>query len=227
MKRKAYHKTLKQQTLPHHIHVVKRALKVGQPQKVPKHAQQVEEGLEGRSTSKGSETCSTSCKVWTKVLCKENLSRKQTSPSPFQPLKSFLCHWTEIWRFRPTPTRSRNLFGTSAKRKCHKHTTERNARDDRGATSPLLFFFVPRRTFLFLFIFSAQNPPPLQICNDLFFYCLASSVNNLFLYYLASLSQKHLPLLSCPTSTIIFSIVLPSTDNLILLFSPQKSFPPW
>jgi hypothetical protein len=73
---------------------------------------------------------------------------------------------------------------------------------------------------------SAQNPPPPQICNDLFFYCLASSVNILFLYYLPSLSHKYLPLLSCPTSTIIFSIVLPSIDNLILLSSPQKSFPP-
>jgi len=146
---------------------------------------------------------------------------------PFQPLKSFLCHWTEIWRFRPTSSRSRNLFlGTRAKRKCHKHITKRNARDDRGATSPLLFFFAPRRTFSFLFILSAQNPPPPQICNDLFFYCLASSVNILFLYYLASLSQKYLSLLSCPTSTIIFSIVLPSTYNLILLSSPQKSFPP-
>jgi hypothetical protein len=124
-------------------------------------------------------------------LCKENLSRKQTSLSPFQPLKSFLCHWIEIWRFRPTPTRSRNLFlGTSAERKCHKHTTKGDARDDRVATCPLLFFFVSRRTFPFLFIFSAQSPPPPQIWNDLFFCCLASSVNNLFLYYLASLSQK-------------------------------------
>jgi hypothetical protein len=34
---------------PHHI-LLKRALKVGQPQKVPKHAQQVEEGL-GRSVN--------------------------------------------------------------------------------------------------------------------------------------------------------------------------------
>jgi hypothetical protein len=92
VKRKAYHQTLKQQKPPHHILIVKTALKVGQPQKVPKHAQQVEEGFEGQSTSKGSKTCSTSCKVWTKVLCKENLSRKQTSLSPFQPLKSFLCH---------------------------------------------------------------------------------------------------------------------------------------
>ncbi len=209
MKRKAYHETLKQQTPPHHILVL-------------------QEGLEGWSTSKGSETCSTSCKVWTKLLCKENLSRKQTSLSPFQPIKSLLCHWTEIWRFRPTSTRSRNLFlGTSAKRKCHKHITKRNARHHRGATSPLLFFFAPRRTFSFLFILSAQNPSPPQIRNDLFLYCLASSVNILFLYYLASLSQKYLPLLSCPTATIIFSIVLPSTDNLILLSSPKKSFPPW
>jgi hypothetical protein len=29
---------------------------------------------------------------------------------------------------------------------------------------------------------SAQNPPPPQICDDLSFYCLASSVNILFLY---------------------------------------------
>jgi hypothetical protein len=72
--------------------VFKRALKVAPPQKVPKHAQQVEEGLEGWLTSKGSETCSTSCKVWTKVLCKENLSRKQTSLYLFQPFKSFLCN---------------------------------------------------------------------------------------------------------------------------------------
>jgi hypothetical protein len=41
VKRKAYHQTLKQQTPPHHILVVKTALNVGQPQKVPKHAQQV------------------------------------------------------------------------------------------------------------------------------------------------------------------------------------------
>jgi hypothetical protein len=74
VKRKAYHQTLKQQNPPHHILIVKTALKVAQ--KVPKHAQQVEEGFEGQSTSKGSKTCSTSCKVWTKVLCKENLSRK-------------------------------------------------------------------------------------------------------------------------------------------------------
>jgi hypothetical protein len=39
-------------------------------------------------------------------------------------------------------------------------------------------------------------------------------------------SHKNIFLYSRPTSTIIFSIVLPSTDNLILLSSPQKSFPP-
>jgi hypothetical protein len=151
-------------------------------------------------------------------LCKENLSRKQTSLSPFQPLKSFLCHWIEIWRFRPTPTRSRNLFlGTSAERKCHKHTTKGDARDDRVATCPLLFFFVSRRTFPFLFIFSAQSPPPPQIWNDLFFYCLASSVNNLFLYYLASLvlPQQSFSPLHCPLPTISYSC--PPSKNLFLL----------
>jgi hypothetical protein len=56
VKRKAYDETLKQQTPAPHITslLLKRALKAGQPQKVPKHAQQVEEGLEGWSTSRGS-----------------------------------------------------------------------------------------------------------------------------------------------------------------------------
>jgi hypothetical protein len=65
------------------------------------------------------------------------------------------------------------------------------------ATSPLLFFFAPRRTFSFLFILSAQNPPPPQICNDLIFYCLASSVNILFLYSLV-LPQQSFSRLYCP-----------------------------
>jgi hypothetical protein len=82
VKTKAYHETLKQK--PPHITslLLKRALKVGQPQKVPKHAQQVEEGLEGRSTSRGSETCSTSCKVWTKSFVQRKLITKPNISLP-------------------------------------------------------------------------------------------------------------------------------------------------
>jgi hypothetical protein len=51
VKRKVYHKTFKQQT-PHITSLLlKRALKVGQLQRVPKHVQQVEEGLEARSVN--------------------------------------------------------------------------------------------------------------------------------------------------------------------------------
>ncbi len=213
---------------PSHITslLLTRALKVGQPHKVPKHAQQVEEGLEGRSTSRGSETCSTSCKVWTKVLCKENLSRKQTSLSPFQPLKSFLCHWTEMRRFRPTSTRSRNLFlGTSAKRKSHKHITKRHARDIR--VQHLLSFSSSRQEELFYSSSYCRLKIPLLPRSVMTFSStvlplstfsssttLPPSHKNIFLYSLV-IPQQSFSRLYCPLPTISYSS--PPPKNLFSL----------
>ncbi len=73
-----------------------------------------------------------------------------------------------------------------------------------------------RRTLPFLFIFSAQSPPPPQIWNDLFFHCLASlstissstilppSHKNIFLSSLV-LPQQSFSRLYCPLPTISYS----------------------